>query len=626
MLHQLISLHAELRPLPSTAVYRVRRVDPSMSSRPRAPAPIGPKRSRSGTLGLRQLFDRGDKVQWKGTTWVVDQFKREGDRQYTLRSLPWIEEAVTRLRGLGGRMPLATFQALLTEYGFGAGSYVLPAVLERLEACVVVSDGHVELLPDARTTRGPVSAWTLTTNGASALHRAARRGLEAELAVLLTKKQNPNRQADNGRTALMEAAHEDHRECLQGLLDVHANPNLQDDNGRTALMEAAHEDHSECLQGLLDVHANRNLQDTTGRTAVSLAARQGNAACLELLLDSNANTAKRDLKGRTALMWAARFGHAECVRRLLARAQPNRLTDWRSDTGHTALTYAAQHGHTDCVRGLLAHRADPNVRTNHGKTGLYVAALFGHPECVRLLLASGADPQLVANDGKTPLEVGQAACVDLLEAHEAQSQERALQGKGRSALLQLAHTNPALRPAIRERLREVDATLDDARQKRARDWADRRLRLDQDSARQRSVLEDEWKQPPTPLQQAHAAKVSRQADGNVELQRALDRQRNLTEQLHAAAAKALDAELAVQQARLSAREANERAEASATAYDDDHRCVVCHNVFAALGVAFPCGHRTCAGCMLDLARLSPSCPLCREPWSLDRVRDIHAHL
>ena len=579
----------------SRAVYRVLRLDPRMSSRPRAPAPIGPKRSRSGTLGLRQLFDRGDKVQWKGTTWVVDQFKREGDRQYTLRSLPWIEEAVTRLRGLGGRMPLATFQALLTEYGFGAGSYVLPAVLERLEACVVVSDGHVELLPDARTTRGPVSAWTLTTNGASALHRAARRGLEAELAVLLTKKPP-------------------------------LNPNRQDDNGRTALMEAAHEDHSECLQGLLDVEANRNLQDTTGRTAVSLAARQGNAACLRLLLDSNANTAKRDLKGRTAVMLAARFGHAECVRLLLARAQPNRLTDWRADTGDTALTYAAQHGHTVCVRRLLAHRADPNVRTNHGKTGLYVAALFGHPECVRLLLASGADPQLVANDGKTPLEVGQAACVDLLEAHEAQSQERALQGKGRSALLQLAHTNPALRPAIRERLREVDATLDDARQERARCWADRRLRLDQDYALQRSVLEDEWKQPTTPLQQAHAAKVSRQADGNVELQRALDRQRNLTEQLHAAAAKALDAELAVQQARLSAREANERAEASATAYDDDHRCVVCHNVFAALGVAFPCGHRTCAGCMLDLARLSPSCPLCREPWSLDRVRDIHAHL
>ena len=157
-------------------------------------------------------------------------------------------------------------------------------------------------------------------------------------------------------------------------------------------------------------------------------------------------------------------------------------------------------------------------------------------------------------------------------------------------MLRKALDEPTL--LLRTRLLEVDKPEadDDARTQR---YTDRRLRLEQDYALRKSRL-----------QLGHEAAT--------------------------AATAALDGELGVKQVELARAEAAERAvvmEAHANAYIAEHTCGICLNVFARLGVALPCGHRTCAACMLGLhLNANHRCPQCRTPWSMAHVRDICASI
>ena len=238
-----------------------------------------------------------------------------------------------------------------------------------------------------------VDALTGVRGGCTALMRAARRGHEPCLRVLLEAKADPNKTNMHGRTALFSAARGGHEPCLHALLAAGAVVGAQDNDGWTALMWAAHDGHErlalDLLAKQLEVGSAVDVTEEDGWTALMFAAQDGHEQLARGLLAASADVSARDTKtGQTVLMVAAEGGHEQVA---LALLQAGGDVGARDCTGQTALLHAARNGHEPCLRALLEAHADVNTQCINGWTALSYAARYGREQIAQLLLEAGAD-------------------------------------------------------------------------------------------------------------------------------------------------------------------------------------------------------------------------------------------
>ncbi|XP_068984163.1 uncharacterized protein [Bombus flavifrons] len=105
-----------------------------------------------------------------------------------------------------------------------------------------------------------------------------------------------------------------------------------------------------------------NMTDSSGRTAISYMAGNGAATMLELALSyERVDPNTPDNEGNTPLHFAAQAGQTECLNILLQRC-PDIEVDARNASGFTPLMKAALQGRTKCAKILLFAGANPTLR------------------------------------------------------------------------------------------------------------------------------------------------------------------------------------------------------------------------------------------------------------------------
>ena len=168
------------------------------------------------------------------------------------------------------------------------------------------------------------------------------------VALLCTVgKANINNKAGwNETTALMKAAEKGHDEVIQVLLELGADINLRNSFGNTALMLACvkgHWDVVKCLtrpQYGTDIHVENNDKSDT---ALTMACLGGRAHIVKHLVDLGANVHYRNANKETVLMKACEKGDEESMNYLLSH-----FTD--AEDILLSLTAQNKHGNTCLMR------------------------------------------------------------------------------------------------------------------------------------------------------------------------------------------------------------------------------------------------------------------------------------
>ncbi|KAI3326729.1 ankyrin repeat-containing domain protein [Xylariaceae sp. AK1471] len=240
--------------------------------------------------------------------------------------------------------------------------------------------------------------------GRTALHWAAENNhVQVAKLLLVGKKANADLQDRSKQTALSRAAWRGWNEIVLLLLENGAAHHLPDQNGNMALHLAADEEHEAITTLLFTRVIKDNKADST----------YGSVA--EKVLKKYWNDTLRSWDGQI-MCWAAINGHKQVIQMLLEKGvQVNdRL---KNDVqiidrleiikGWTALETLAAKGALEAVNHLLEVNADPNAAaaSEHGRTALQAAAEGGYLEVVNRLLEVNADPNGAAAEwgGRTAL-------------------------------------------------------------------------------------------------------------------------------------------------------------------------------------------------------------------------------
>ena len=240
-------------------------------------------------------------------------------------------------------------------------------------------------------------------NGETALHIAADRALDQQVAILLAAKANPKL-----------------RDCYQ---DTPATSNSRQifaydghqnqDTTKTQSSSAEIISFKDCQNSqelkILDSHSwggKINLDEKTQR-------RQ-----LPSRLQINRQFIEAELEEYFNIFEAIHFGRLDRVTEL--SAQKTNFTSKNTD-GDTPLTYAIRQQKTQIVELLLQSGANPNAASNLELTPLIIAINEDNTEIVKLLLKEGANPRLTGYQDITPLFVAamqnKPEMIEILFAH-----------------------------------------------------------------------------------------------------------------------------------------------------------------------------------------------------------------
>lgn len=261
---------------------------------------------------------------------------------------------------------------------------------------------------------------TLTAEGFSSLHLAARRNDPERMTELLAAGAKVSGADRDGRTplhlaalgnavtaidlllrhgakldardtdnaqALHFAGRGNSAEAIDLLAKCGADVNARASGGITPLHRAAHESAPEAVESLLKSGARIDQASDEGSTALHLASASGAEGVVNLLLAAGANPGARDRTGRTPLHLAAAANRAAVVNQLVARGADLHAT---LGTGETPLHLAARAGAIDVIEPLLLRGANPNAKTRSGKTPLDEAISSNNEKVIRALRVAQA--------------------------------------------------------------------------------------------------------------------------------------------------------------------------------------------------------------------------------------------
>src|ERR1700722_14607775 len=236
-------------------------------------------------------------------------------------------------------------------------------------------------------------------------HLVAYFGLSETMMALFRNEHDPDVKDTNGRTPLSRAAEKGHEAVVKLLLDkVGVDLDSKDTiYGQTPLSRAAENGHEMVVKLLLDKEGvDPDSKTIDGRTPLSRAAQMGHEAVVKLLLDKEGvdPDSKDTTYGQTPLSWAAENGHEAVVKLLLDKKGVD--PDSKDTTNdRTPLSWAAEKGPEAVVKLLLDKEGvDPDSKTTDGRTPLSRARGKGHEAAVKLLLErEGVDPDSKDSDG-----------------------------------------------------------------------------------------------------------------------------------------------------------------------------------------------------------------------------------
>jgi len=227
----------------------------------------------------------------------------------------------------------------------------------------------------------------ITSDGATALHKAAEYGNAEVVKILVDAKADVDVQERHGYTALHYAIMHGHTEIVKILVDAKADVDVQERHGDTALTYAALKGHTEIVKILVDVKADVDLQNNFGDTALIRAVFDRNGRdIVRVLLDAKSNVDIQNNNGDTALIRATIHGHIEMVKMLLD-AKPN--VDMQDQMGKTALIQALNQGpgadRIRIVKMLVDAKANIDIEDKYGFSARKYAVLMGRSDILKWL-------------------------------------------------------------------------------------------------------------------------------------------------------------------------------------------------------------------------------------------------
>ncbi|MEZ0223521.1 MAG: ankyrin repeat domain-containing protein [Alphaproteobacteria bacterium] len=302
----------------------------------------------------------------------------------------------------------------------------------------------------------------------SLLYRAARKGAEKAVALLLERGAAPNDADDFSDAPLRIAITGGHTGCVDLLLKHGADPlKLAWDGKEKITDEQAAQKAGGEIEKLVTAAARK--------FHLIVAAGANDTSLMKTLLDEGAPIETVDRFGATALLEAVKQRHVDAVRFLL---EHHANVNYKSpgEYGYTPLyaavmkmqRYSATVDPDAAIMDLLfAQGADPNV-LNYRKTLLWFVAGGKQQDTMATLIAHGADPNIPNADGQqTPLFaavvnnapevvdklIKAGAQVDVLDEDRLVSLWYAVLGKQhKNAALLLAHkADPNIRNGADER-------------------------------------------------------------------------------------------------------------------------------------------------------------------------------
>ncbi|KAM8960892.1 ankycorbin [Pelodytes ibericus] len=206
-----------------------------------------------------------------------------------------------------------------------------------------------------------VTATKLDSDGKTAFHLAAMKGIADCLKVMLTHGVDVSSLDAAGHTALHLAVLNNHIECAKKLLQSKCPVDCADITGKTSLHYAVANGYLPAVQLLCEQKSPLNVKDMDGNTPLLIAVLHGHTEVLKHLLDQKADTNLKDKNGRTALMLACESGNLSMVEILLRMGADYKLTDTQ---GHDALHHSRMSANSQIVNLLLSKiNQEPGVKT-----------------------------------------------------------------------------------------------------------------------------------------------------------------------------------------------------------------------------------------------------------------------